>query len=39
LGALQLRNMAPERSPTDASQQAGNGLGQQAGADCMEHLA
>src|SRR4051794_34866202 len=39
LGALQLRSMAAERSPTTASQQAGNGLGQQAGAGRVEHPA
>ena len=37
LGALQLRSMASERSSTASSQQAGNGLGQQAGADRVEH--
>ena len=37
--ALQLRNMAAERSPTAAPQQAGNRPGQQTGADRVEHPA
>src|SRR3954454_20454095 len=38
LAALELRNLAPERSPKTASQQAGNGFGKQTGADRLEHL-
>jgi transposase len=36
---LQLRDMAPKRSPTATPQQAGNGPGKQTGADHVEHPA